>query len=56
MFGSVSTKQIKEELEKQGFKIEKRQIESVNINSLGMHIVNVTLYKDIKGELKVHTE
>lgn len=47
MFGSISTKQIKEELQKQGFSIDKKQIESKTINSLGMHIVTITLYKDI---------
>ncbi len=55
MFGSISTKQIKEELEKLGFIIDKKQIETTNINSLGTYIVKITLYKDIKGELKVHT-
>ena len=56
MFGSISTKQIKEELEKNGFFIDKKQIENTSINSLGMHIVRVTLYKDITCNLKVHTE
>lgn len=31
MFGSISTKQIKEELQKQGFSIDKKQIESKTI-------------------------
>lgn len=56
MFGSISTKQIKEELQKQGFSIDKKQIESKTINSLGMHIVTIILYKDIVCNLKVHTE
>ena len=56
MFGSISTKQIKEELNKLGYDIDKKQIESITINTLGMHIVKITLYKDIKGDLKVHTE
>ena len=56
MFGSISTKQIKEALQKQGFSIDKKQIESKTINSLGMHIVTITLYKDIVCNLKVHTE
>ncbi len=56
MFGSISTKQIKEELSKLGYDIDKKQIESITINTLGMHIVKITLYKDIKGDLKVHTE
>ena len=56
MFGSISNKQIKEELTKLGFNIDKKQIETTNINSLGMHLVNVVLYKEIKASLKVHTE
>ena len=56
MFGSISTKQIKEELKKLGFDIEKNNIENTTINTLGMHNVNITLYKDITCVLKVHTE
>lgn len=56
MFGSISTKQIREELKKLGFEIEKNQIENTTINTLGMHIVKLTLYKDIVCDLKVHTE
>ena len=56
MFGSISTKQIKEELNKLGFNIDKKQIESELINTLGMHIIKITLYKDIISNLKVHTE
>ena len=56
MFGSISTKQIKEELYKLGFNIDKKQIENQLINTLGMHIIKVTLYKDIVCNLKVHVE
>ena len=56
MFGSISTKQIKEELGKMGYNIDKKQIENQLINTLGMHIVKVILYKDIVCNLKVHTE
>ena len=54
VFGSISPKQIKEELVKKGYKIDKKQIELVtSLQSLGFHKVNITLYKDIKAELKV---
>ena len=56
MFGSISTKQIKEELGKLGFNIDKKQIENQLINTLGMHIIKITLYKDIVCNLKVHTK
>ena len=56
MFGSISTKQIREELKKNGFDIEKNSIENTTINTLGMHNVKINLYKDIDCILKVHTE
>ena len=55
MFGSISTKQIKDELTKLGYNIDKKQIASENINTLGMHLITIVLYKDIKVNLKVHT-
>lgn len=55
MFGSVSTKTIKEELDKLGYKLDKKQIETESINTLGMHLVIINLYKDIKGTVKIHT-
>ncbi len=56
MFGSISTKQIKEELNKLGYKIDKKQIENQLINTLGTHVIKIILYKDIVCNLKVHTE
>lgn len=54
VFGSVSPKQIKEELLKKGYKIDKKQIELItSLQSLGFHKVMVTLYKEVKAELKV---
>ena len=53
MFGSVSTKQIKEELDKKGFSFDKKQISMEPINSFGYHNVNINLYKNIVGTLKV---
>ena len=55
VFGSVSPKQLKDELHKKGYKIEKRQIEMMsNLASLGYHNVNITLYKNMKATIKVH--
>ena len=54
VFGSISPKQIKEELTKKGYKIDKKQIETVtSLQSLGFHKVIINLYKDVKAELKV---
>lgn len=54
VFGSVSPKQIKEELEKKGYKIDRKQIDSdVSLSSLGNHYVRILLYKDIFAKIKV---
>lgn len=54
VFGSISPKQIKEELLKKGYKIDKKQIELVtSLQSLGFHKVIINLYKEIKAELKI---
>ena len=54
VFGSISVKQIKDELEKQGYKIEKSQIEIQNtIQSLGFHNVILHLHPEVPAEIKV---
>ena len=53
VFGSISVKQIKDELSKQGYKIEKSQIElSSPIASLGFHNVAINLYPGVEGQVK----
>lgn len=54
VFGSISGKQIKDELHKKGFKIEKRQIElNGSLSSLGFHTIKVNLFKEVTASLKV---
>ena len=54
VFGSVSSKQLEEELTKLGFNINKKQIEiKTPLSSLGTHIVNIDLHKEVKVEFKV---
>lgn len=53
MFGSISSKQIKDELVKKGYNIDKKQIQMETINCFGFHNVNVLLYKDIIATIKV---
>ena len=54
VFGSISTKQIKEELLKKGYKIDKKQFNlTTSLQSLGFHKVEICLYKDVVAELKV---
>ena len=52
--GSVSGKQIEDELAKKGINIDKRKIkDSSPLNELGTYDVKIELYKDIIGNIKV---
>ena len=54
VFGSISNKQISEELNKKGFKIDKKKIIIKDqINTLGTTIVNIELHSKVKAQLKV---
>ena len=53
MFGSISNKQIKEELDKKGYKFDKKQIVSETINCFGYHNVDINIYKNIIGTIRV---
>lgn len=55
VFGSISVKQIKDELQKNNFKIDKSQIEITSpIAALGFHNVDIKLYPGITATIKVH--
>ena len=55
VFGSISVKQIKDELQKKNFKIDKSQIDITNsISSRGFHNVDIKLYPGITATIKVH--
>ena len=55
MFGSISPKQIKEELLQKGYKIDKKQVELENpITSLGFHQVKINLYSSVSAMVKIH--
>ena len=57
VFGSISSKQIKEELEKKNINIDKKQIIlDDGLSSLGYHDVKIELYKDVIGIIKVKLE
>lgn len=54
VFGTVSSKQICEELKKKGFDIDKKKIcVTYPIDSLGTHTVKIQLHKKVEGEVKV---
>ena len=52
--GSISSKQIEEELKKQDIIIDKRKIKNDELlNSLGTYDIKIELYKDVVGTIKV---
>ncbi len=54
VFGTVSSKQICEELKKMGYDIDKKKINiTYPIDSLGTHKVELNLHKKVKGKIKV---
>lgn len=57
VFGSISSKQIKEELDKLGYKIDKKKIIiDTPVASIGHHYVNIELHKEVTAKLKVILE
>ena len=55
VYGSISTKQIKEALQKENIKIDKNQIENdYPISTLGFHNVNIKLFPNITAKVKLH--
>ncbi len=54
LFGSVTAADIAEQLEAQGYKVEKRQIDLHEpIRSLGVYRVPIRLHADVRPEIKV---
>ncbi|MBQ9072807.1 MAG: 50S ribosomal protein L9 [Bacilli bacterium] len=54
VFGSVSPKQIVEELKGKGYEIDKKQIKiDGTISSLGFHNIDIELHKKVVAKLKI---
>lgn len=54
VFGSISTKQISEELNRKGYNIDKKKIIVDNpVSSLGMHNVKINLHSKVEAIIKV---
>lgn len=54
VFGSISSKQIKDELDNLGYKIDKKKIIlDTPISSLGHHFVKIELHKKVVAELEI---
>ena len=57
VFGSISTKQISEELSKLGYDIDKKKIViNEDINTLGTHIVTINLHKKVSFKINIILE
>lgn len=55
VFGSISTKQISDELESShDIKIDKRKIQSAALTELGVFKIEVGLHKDVNATITVH--
>ena len=55
MFGSVTSGDIAEGLAKQGFKIDKRQVQLTDpIKALGEYPVTIKVFRDVTAQIKVH--
>lgn len=53
VFGSISSKQISEELKKKGYNIDKKLIDRENLNTLGSHTATINLHKKVVAHLNV---
>ena len=57
MFGTITSKQISDELKKLGYDIDKRKISCDHtIESLGTHIVDVELHKKVVAKINITVE
>lgn len=57
VFGSISPKQIVEELNNKGFKIDKTQIKlDTPLSTLGTHVVHIELHKKVIANVKINLE
>src|SRR6201993_326111 len=57
MFGSVTAGDIADGLKKEGFEIDKRQVQLADpIKALGEYTVTIKVFRDVTAEVKVHAE
>jgi large subunit ribosomal protein L9 len=55
VFGSISTKQISDELEKKyAIKVDKRKIKSSALSELGVFKITISLHKDVDAVATIH--
>ena len=57
IFGSISTKQISEELNKLGYKIDKKKIKlDESLSTIGLHTVKIEMHPKVVINLKIKLE
>ena len=57
VFGSISSKQIAEELAKKNITIDKKTIKiDTPIDTLGVHLIDIVLHKNVKGQIKINVK
>ena len=57
VFGSISSKQIAEELSKKNINVDKKLIKIDNaIDTLGVHLVNINLHKKVVAQIKINVK
>lgn len=55
LFGTVSSKQLADELKKRGYDVDKKMIKmNIKIDSLGVYNVDVELHKTVTATIRVH--
>lgn len=54
LFGTVSSKQLSEELKRNGFDIDKKKIDMEKIDTLGVYNIKINLHKKVVANIKVH--
>lgn len=52
-FGSITNKEIAEELSKMGFDIDKKKIESITIKAKGNFVAEIKLYPEVVAKVKI---
>lgn len=57
VFGRISQKQIKDELAKKGYEIDKKQVViQDSVSCLGFHNIDINLYKGVIAKLRIKLE
>ena len=56
LFGSITSANVAELLAGEGFEIDRRKVTVENIKTIGDHVVQVKLHRDVTAEVKLHVK